>query len=141
MKGRAPRIDPWLLNLRIDPWLLKPRPPTFPPINVVLEAYSNDILTDSALLYQGILKFGLEHQEGFTFTDLGNWLIKELPQYRNYYTNSKSHIPRSARLANRRQTIQDHLDNLTKMELIYKKSITKAQKTRQDIPSFDLTLE
>jgi hypothetical protein len=120
--------------------LLKPHPPTFPPINAVVEAHSNGTPTDSALLYQGILKYGLEHPEGFIFTDLGNWLIEKLSQYRNYYTNSKSHIPRSARLANRRQTIQDHLDNLIRMELI-SKSITKARKTREDIASFFLTLE
>jgi hypothetical protein len=111
--------------------LLKPHPPTFPPINAVVEAHSNGTPTDSALRYQGILKYGLEHPEGFIFTDLGNWLIEKLSQYRNYYTNSKSHIPRSARLANRRQTIQEHLDNLIRMELI-SKSITKARKTRED---------
>jgi hypothetical protein len=131
MKGKPPRIYPWL---RI------PRPPKFPPITLVLEADGKDIFTDSALLYQGILKYGLEHSDGFTFTDLGNWLIEKLPQYRNYYINSKSHIPKSARLANRRQTIQEHLDNLIRMELI-SKSITKAKKTLEDIPSFNLTLE
>jgi hypothetical protein len=132
MKGRSPRIQPWLL---------KPRPPIFPPINIILEVDSKGTFTDDALLYQGILKYGLEHSRGFIFTDLGNWLIKNLLQYRNYYTDSKSHIPKSARLANRRQIIQAHLDNLTRMELIYKKSMTKAQKNREDIPSFDLTVE
>jgi hypothetical protein len=132
MKGRSPRIHPWLR---------KPRPPKLPPINIILEADSRDIFTDNALLYQGILKYGLEHLGGFIFTHLGNWLIKNLRQYRTYYTDSKSHIPKSARLANRRQIIQAHLDDLTRMELIYKKSMTKAQKTREDIPCFDLTLE
>lgn len=132
MKGRPPRIHPWLL---------KPRPPIFPPINIILEANSNGTFTDNALLYQGILKYDLEHPGGFIFTHLGNWLIKNLRQYRTYYTDSKSHIPMSARLANRRQIIQAHLDDLTRMELIYKKSMTKAQKTGEDIPCFDLTVQ
>jgi hypothetical protein len=140
MRGRPPRIYPWLRRPDLYPWILRHHLPTFPPINVVVEAHSNGTLTDNALLYQGILKYGLEHPEGFIFTDLGNWLIEKLPQYRNYYTNSKSHIPKSARLANRRQTIQEHLDNLIRMELI-SKSITKAKKTLEDIPSFNLTLE
>jgi hypothetical protein len=122
---------------RIYPWLRIPYLPKFPPINVVVDAHSNGIFTDSALVYQGILKYGLEHPGGFIFTDLGNWLIKNLLQYHEYYTGSKSHIPISTRLASRRQ---NHLDNLTKMELIYK-GMTKARKTHEDIPSFDLTLE
>ena len=130
-KGRPPRIYPWILRHHL---------PTFPPIDLVVEVHSNGTLTDSALLYQGILKYGLEHPEGFTFTDLGNWLIEKLPQYSNYYTNSKSHIPKSARLANNRRTIQKHLDDLIRMELI-SKSITKAKKTREDIPFFFFTLE
>jgi hypothetical protein len=132
MKEKSPRIHPWLR---------KPRPSICPPINAILETHSNGIFTESALLYQGILEYGLEHPVAFIFTDLGNWLIKSLSQYRDYYTDSKSHIPKSARLANRRQTIQAHLDNLTNMELIHEKSKTKSQKTGEDMPLLDLTLE
>ena len=50
-----------------------------PPINIILEVDSTGTFTDDALLYQGILKYGLEHPRGFVFTDLGNWLIKIYP--------------------------------------------------------------
>lgn len=48
---------------RIHPWTPKIRPPLVPPINMIFEMKDdneNTTFTDNALLYQGILKYGIE---------------------------------------------------------------------------------
>jgi hypothetical protein len=97
--------------------------------------------TNAASLYQDILKYAIEHAKGFTFTELGKWLIDNNHNFKSYYTDNKAHTTKSARLSNRRDTIQKHVDNLIGMDLIYEKSITKAKKNLSDIPLYDLTTE
>jgi hypothetical protein len=127
---------------RIHPWSPEIRPPLLPPINMIFEMKNdNKIFTDSALLYQGILKYGIEHNNGFLFTEVGNKLIETIPEFRNYYTGAKAHIRKSARLANRRNRIRDHIFGLIAMELLYVKAMKKAGKNEEDIPLYDLTTE
>jgi hypothetical protein len=94
----------------------------------------------------------LSEVKGLSFTQLGNWLVANDVQFRSYYVYSKSNIPKSARLANiiigattystnRRNTIQEYINNLVEMELLYQKSTTKAKKNFVDIPIYDLTIE
>jgi hypothetical protein len=114
---------------RIYLWSPKIRPPLVPPINMIFEMKDdNKIFTDNALIYQGILKYGIEHNDGFLFTEVGNRLIETIPEFRNYYTGYKARIPKSARLANRRNRIIDHIHRLIVMELLYVKAEIKAEK-------------
>lgn len=101
------------------------------------------ILSSDSLLYQDILKFGIEHDYdvGFRFTDLANWLIQYNYEFHNYYTGFKSHVPKSARIANRRERIQRHIDSLEVSDLIVQKAITKAEKNYENIPLYSLTIE
>lgn len=129
---------------RIYSWSNELRPPLLPPINMIFEreAQYGAIFTNAALLYQDILKYGIEHNNGFKFIELGNWLIHNNNDFRSYYTDSKAHTPKSARLSNRRDTIQKHVDNLINMDLLYKKTIVKAKKNATDTtPLYDLTMD
>lgn len=118
---------------RIHPWSPEIRPPLLPPINMIFEMKDdNNTFTDNALIYQGILKYGIEHNDGFLFTEVGNRLIKTIPEFRDYYTGNKAHIPKSARLANRRNRIRDHIYGLIAMELLKVKAEIKAEKNEED---------
>jgi hypothetical protein len=116
------------------------------PIQIKTIFETNDdkkTLSRDSLLYQDILKFGIEHDYGFgfRFTDLANWLIDYNHEFRTYYTDSKSHIRKSARVANRRERIQGHIDKLEASNLIVKKAITEAEKNGENIPLYSLTME
>lgn len=127
---------------RTHPWSPETRPPLLPPINMIFEMKDdNNTFTDNALIYQGILKYGIEHNDGFLFTEVGNRLIKTIPEFRDYYTGNKAHIPKSARLANRRKRIRDHIYGLMAMDLLYVKAGIKAEKNEEDTPLYDLTTE
>ena len=127
---------------RIYLWSPEIRPPLVPPINMIFEMKDdNEIFTDNALLYQEILKYGIEHNDGFLFTEVGKRLIEKIPEFRNYYTGYKARIPKSARLANRRNRIRDHIHRLILMELLYVKAMIKAEKNEEDTPQYDLTTE
>src|SRR5829696_1644469 len=122
---------------RIYLWSPEIRPPLVPPINMIFEMKDdNEIFTDNALIYQGILKYGIEHNDGFLFTEVGNRLIETVPEFRNYYTGYKARIPKSARLANRRNRIRDHIGGLIVMQLLYKKAEIKAEKNEEDTPLY-----
>ena len=132
---------------RIHSWSPVVRPPVIPPINMIFErtneiATSNiETFTNTALLYQDILKYAIEHSNGFGFTTLGKWLIDNNREFHCYYVDSKARTPKSARLANRRQTIQQCVDILCAMDLLYVKSTRKAKKNLLQTPVYDLTRE
>jgi hypothetical protein len=149
----------------IRPWIKKQKPDILPPINITFETKEiskpftgNNILnheiktravsivfTDNALLYQGILRHAKDYSnyyDGFSFTEMGNWLIKTLPEFVNFYTDSKAKIPYSARLENRRDRIEEHIHHLINMELLsIKRFIPSRKNPRESIPVFSLTME
>ena len=67
--------------------------------------------------------------------------MKRNNEFCNYYTGHKAHTPPNARVANKRQRIQRHIDNLIQLGLIYEKSVVKAEKNHVDIPLYDFTFE
>ena len=93
----------------IRPWQPKHNRTSFvPSINMILEMKDEKLFSDIALLYQGILEYGIECADGngIRFTDMANWLIQTLPEFINYYSGSKAKTPLNARLANRRDRIK-----------------------------------
>lgn len=92
-------------------------------------------LTNSALLYQDILRYGREREynnEGFRFSDLGNWLIANNLEFSKYYSDSKKRTPLNVRLANNRHRIQKLVDNLVTLDLLKVKSFVQAEKNRRE---------
>ena len=92
-------------------------------------------LTNSALLYQDILRYGREREynnEGFRFSDLGNWLIANNLEFSKYYSDSKKRTPLNVRLANNRHRIQKLVDNLVTLGLLKVKSFVQAEKNRRE---------
>jgi hypothetical protein len=129
----------------IRPWQPKyVRPSFMPPINMIIEMKDEMIFSDNALLYQGILEYGIKYDngDGFLFTDMGNWLIETLPEFVNYYSGSKAKTRKSSRLENRRERIQNHLSHLFTMELVRIKRMVPARKNKREIEQlYELTTE
>ena len=115
----------------------------FPPpdMNIVFEYLEGKY--DNSELYQDILKYARKRrdQQGFKFSHVGRWLINENIEFRSYYTGSKAHVPKSARLANKRQRIQGCIDNLVQWDLIRVIGKVKAEKNEFDTQLFESTLE
>ena len=92
-------------------------------------------LTNSALLYQDILRYGREQEynnEGFRFSDLGNSLIANNLEFSKYYSDSKKRTPLNVRLANNRHRIQKLVDNLVTLDLLKVKSFVQAEKNKRE---------
>lgn len=129
----------------IRPWQPKYNRTSFvPSINMILEMKDEKLFSDIALLYQGILEYGIECADGngIRFTDMANWLIQTLPEFINYYSGSKAKTPLNARLANRRDRIWQHFVHLFDMELVRIKRMVHAKKKEKEIiPLYELTIE
>jgi len=112
-------------------------------IHDIFESDDKRDYTNNALLYQNILKYGLENKfsDGFRFTELANWLMKRNNEFRNYYTDSQAHVPISHRVAQRRQRIQGCLEDLVNIRLVYIKTTVEALKNHDTIPLYDFTTE
>lgn len=98
---------------------------------------------DNSVLYRDILSFASEqgHEGGFKFNKLGNWLIQNNTEFRNYYTDSNARIRMSARLANKTNRIRACLDNLLRCGFITIVGKAKAEKNGLDTPLYEATLE
>lgn len=89
-----------------------------------------------------ILKFAKQRYEiGFRFTELGNWLLDNNQEFLNFYQDSDAKIPRSSRIANRRQRIQKNLDDLLKVGLLRIRSKVMAEKNNTVVLLYDATIE
>jgi hypothetical protein len=89
-----------------------------------------------------ILKFAKQnYNDGFRFTDLGNWLLKNNREFLAFYQDSDAKIPKSARIANRRQRIQKNLDDMSNIGLLRIKSKVRAERNYGMIPLYDATHE
>jgi hypothetical protein len=99
-------------------------------MGIIFKAKSDHSKYDNSLLYQYILRYPVEHNyaDGFKFNELANWLIKNYPEFSEYYTGSRANTPKSARIANRSHRIQGCIDNLIKLGIMREKSTVKAEK-------------
>jgi hypothetical protein len=89
-----------------------------------------------------ILKFAkLRYEVGFRFTELGNWLLDNNQELLTFYQDSDAKIPRSSRIANRRQRIQKNLQDLLKVGFLRIKSKVIAEKNNTVVPLYDTTIE
>ena len=131
----------------ILPWIKRSKSDLLPPINMIIATKEEDNrnFTDNAVLYQGILRYAQHNsndEQEFLFTEMGNWLLKNLPEFVNYYVDSNANISFSARLANRRDRIQEQVDHLVNMELLsLKKYVPSRKNPRENIPVYSLTME
>ncbi len=99
--------------------------------------------TKNALLYQDILQYSID--TGITefqfYEHLGKWLLVKNVEFREEYSGSRKHIPPRTRFANKRQRIQDKINDLIRVSLIQINGSTKASKVNTDIPLYSLTNE
>jgi hypothetical protein len=126
----------------IRPWLPETRPPILPPINIIFEMKNKEMFSDDALLYQGILKYCIEYDNGkeVRFTEMGNFLIKTLPEFVNAYSGSKAKTPKNVKLANRRNRIEERINILLMMELVRIKEMVPGRKNEKErVPLYELT--
>jgi hypothetical protein len=116
-------------------------------ISIILNTSSkNKMQAKNALLYQDILRYAREQQcmndgNGFRFTDLANWLMKNNLEFLQYYSDSAKHIPHNVKVANNRQRIEGLLDGLIRLGLLKIKMIIQAEKNKEPTELYDFTVE
>ena len=110
-----------------------------PQINIIFENYENKY--DNASLYQNILEYANlpTSISGFRFTELGNWLMKKNIEFINDYSDSKASTTMSSRIANKRQRIQNCIDNLQKWDFLMVSKMVTAEKNNTETPFYVLT--
>jgi hypothetical protein len=98
---------------------------------------------DNASLYQDILRYANDEKSSseFKFVELANWLMTKNKEFFNYYSGSKSHIRRSARIENKRQRIQKCIDNLVEWNFLLISEMVQAKKNDTKTPLYVLTAE
>ena len=103
--------------------------------NEIFGTKDGKTLTNNALMYQDMLRYVRDREsinEGFRFSDLGNWLIKNNREFSNIYIDSKKRTPPNVRLANNRQRIQKLIDGLVTLGLLKVNSFVVAEKNRRE---------
>lgn len=115
--------------------------PTY--LDIIFEKDSANKFTKKALLYQNIMEYNLETNDDITFrfTDLARWLMEKNNEFREYYSDSKAHIPKSTRIALRRHVIQSCINDLMELDLILNRGKTKAEKNDLVTPLYEYTTE
>lgn len=89
------------------------------------------------------MEYNLETNDDITFrfTDLARWLMEKNNEFREYYSDSKAHIPKSTRIALRRHVIQSCINDLMELDLILNRGKTKAEKNDLVTPLYEYTTE
>jgi hypothetical protein len=112
-----------------------------PNIKIIFENYENDKY-DNARLYQNILEYANSPPivtSGFRFTELGRWLMKKNNEFINDYSGFKNNTSISARIANKRQRIQNCINNLIKWDFLMVLKNVTAKKNDTETPLYVLT--
>jgi hypothetical protein len=110
-----------------------------PKINIIFENNKNDKY-NNASLYQNILEYASTSPSGFRFTQLGRWLMKNNREFINDYSSgSDSNKPISARIANKRQRIQNCIDNLIKWDFLLISKMVTAEKNNLETRLYLIT--
>jgi hypothetical protein len=116
--------------------------PDFPPSIIIIFENNDKEKYDNASLYQDILEYANDKDSsGFKFIQLGNWLMKKNKEFVDYYSGSKGHTPISARIAYKRQRIQNCINNLIKWNFLIIYDKVKAEKNNTQTPLYTITAE
>jgi hypothetical protein len=110
-------------------------------LGTVFEKDANGRYTARARLYHDILSYALADRPRrvFLFNDLAKFVIQKNLEYRDYYSGSKAHVPMSARIANRRDTIQKCIDDLMQLTLIVQLGYAPALRNGLPTPKYVFT--
>lgn len=128
-----------MLILTLSPCIPKLSYP-YPKIKIILRNDKSDKY-DNASLYQNILEFAnlprttLE----FRFTALGRWLMENNREFINDYIDSAQKTNISNRIANKRQRIQNCIDNLIKWNFLLIYKMVESEKNDLKTPLYLLT--
>ena len=110
----------------------------------IFEKKDTSNLTFNALLYQNILEFIFEPKDekkpGIRFSNLAKWLMKNNVEFREYYSGSKGHTPISSRIADRRRKIQNHINNLIRLRLMFEYRQTKSLTNNSQTMLYEYTI-
>jgi len=109
-------------------------------INAIFEKDANNRYTDDSLLYQDILHYSTISGT-FKFRELANWLVRNNNAIRSYYdaTSSKKNTNYNARVHGQSTGIQNKLDHLIKLKLIYIVGPIKSEKNPLDTKLYSYT--
>jgi hypothetical protein len=110
-------------------------------LGIIFEKDTIGQYTARARLYHDVISYALvdRPQKTFLFNDIAKFVIRRNAEYQQYYSGSKAHVPMSARIANRRDTIQKCIDDLQKITLIVQVGIAAALKNKIPTPKYEFT--
>ncbi len=75
----------------------------------------------------------------FLFNDIAKFVIQRNAEFQDYYSGSKAHVTMSARIANRRDTIQKCINDLQKIMLMVQVGTIPALKNKIPTPKYAFT--
>jgi len=115
-------------------------PENFSPVKVIFQNYQNEKY-DNSSLYRDILEYSNLPivTSGFRFTELGRWLMKKNKEFINYYSDSNAKTSISTRIANKRQRIQNCIDNLEKWDILLISKMVTAERNETKTPLYIAT--
>ena len=110
------------------------------------KAIDNDSFTKDALFYQDLLNYSLVinpsmfDDVSFRIREMENWIVQNNNEIVNYYKDlSTRNTPKSIRISYRKGRIKNKFGDLIKLNLVYIRGTTKAEKVNVDIPLYALT--
>jgi hypothetical protein len=112
----------------------------------------NGNYTTNALLYQNILECFSIHEEKreqkkvlriepeyFTTWNLTKWLLKKNLEFAKYYSGLSRYMPTSAKISNRLGTVEEHVNDLVKLNLLNHTGFEEASKNRTPIAIYRIS--
>ena len=121
-------------------------------INCIFERDKNRNYTNDALLYQNILEYFNIYEEKkekgivlriepeyFTTWNLTKWLLGKNLEFAKYYTELARYLPTSAKISNRLGTVEEHVNDLEKLNLLTQTGFEEASKNRTPIAIYRIS--
>jgi hypothetical protein len=108
-----------------------------PPISILFDSTKSN-----RFLYNDILRYATDRGiEAFKFNEVAKWLIEHNAEFLEDYSDFKSRVPKSGRIANKRHRIQGCIENLVAWGFIQKIGRVKAEKNELETPIYQSMLE
>jgi hypothetical protein len=88
----------------------------------IFEKKNEQNYTDKAKLYQDILNFCIEQDEGgklqFKHREIATWLLEHNEELMYFYSGSRAHTKKSIKIENTQERIKKRIDDLVKLDLL-----------------------
>lgn len=123
---------------RFKPRYIGKKASELPYISEVFQNDKNGFYNKDALMYQDILRFS-DDKNGFTSTELYNWLLRHNQELINDYKDiSTRHIPYSKRIANKKDRLDRIFNDLLNLKVIVPVGTVQAEKIDIEVRTYSI---